>query len=167
MRGGRSEARVVSKSTYNAHASARRGPIGSFADFLAEQEHLARGPGVESSTGGISGSTSAHDLRDLSPPAPGTELLGPASGSSPKRRRFSGPASPPHQTANAATNFEDTYVGENNGPSVTPNDISDDLGSNRAPLFGDGALNGLQSAGYNDEHVCRREYPIKALNIYD
>lgn len=53
MRGGRTEPRMVSRTTYNAHANARLGPIGSFTGFVDEQRQTAFSAGGGTSGGDL------------------------------------------------------------------------------------------------------------------
>ncbi len=83
MRGGRTEPRLVSRTTYNAHAQARLGPVGSFADFVQQQRQT---DGILSDSGGA-----PSDLRGRSP-LPDVSPLSAGSG----RKRL--PASPDPNT---------------------------------------------------------------------
>ena len=70
MRGGRTEPRLVSRTTYNAHAQARLGPIGSFSDFVQEQR---RTDGILSDA---SGGAPGNNLRGRSPSPDVSPLAG-------------------------------------------------------------------------------------------
>ncbi len=73
MRGGRTEPHLVSRTTYNAHAQARLGLIGSFAEFVQQQR---RTDGILSDA---SGGSPSNNLCGR-PPSPNVSPLSAGSG---------------------------------------------------------------------------------------
>ncbi|KAF8805269.1 hypothetical protein BYT27DRAFT_7192988 [Phlegmacium glaucopus] len=134
MRGGRTEPRMVSRTTYNAHAAARH-QISSYANFIAAQQALTGVPPPQNNPS-AEVSSSGSNYRQRSP--------SPSLNDSHKRLRR-----PQVSDVVDSDNSEDGEEMEE-GVVIKHEDV--DVGF-QIPLFG--SDRGAESPRNDDEHVCR------------
>lgn len=139
MRGGRTEPRMVSRTTYNAHANARRGPISSYTDFVDEQRQT------------IGGGAPSNDLRGRS-----LSMSPLPSGSSRKRLRVSSDFDnqPNNQHAWNRSQSVDYEHGQHDIKQEDLSEAQQDFGGGNGPLFGNARGRLATPMDLDENHVC-------------
>ncbi len=151
MRGGRTEPRMVARSTYHAHARARIGPIGSYTAFAQENQ-------MSVSSGTVPGPPASHAGSEMHP----TRLR------QLEEQQMMLVSTPEHMRGTHDLDDEmdvDTAAVDPNGEDLGDGQDLEDLGGvpvpQTVPLFGNNGdvsgdnPSGLENLNQNHDSVCR------------